>query len=279
MTVNDLSVLEEELLDLPPTGIVQPAYITVRQLKKEFRDAEGRQTKVFNGIDFEIARGEFVAVFGPNGCGKTTLLRTLAGLDVDWAGEVTVGERAPAHVECGFVFQDFQRSLLPWLTHLQNLCLPLQMKHRTSKPEGEQRVRQLLKNLQIGDDWLTKYPYRSNAGEQQLVSILRAFISDPQLILMDEPFSSLDFHHQLRLREVLLSLWRETGQTILFVSHTLEDSIYLADRLLVLSPKPARLILDYRVPLPRPRDPQVVKTRGFSEIVSEIRAKFLEGSL
>jgi NitT/TauT family transport system ATP-binding protein len=279
MTVNDLLVLEEEKLHLPPTEIVQPGYITVRQLKREFRDAEGQQITVFKGIDFEIAQGEFVAVFGPNGCGKTTLLRTLAGLDDEWTGEVIVGGRAPAYVECGFVFQDFQRSLLPWLTHLENLCLPLQMKHRTSRLESEQRVRQFLKNLQIRDDWLTKYTYRSNAGEQQLASILRAFISNPQLILMDEPFSSLDFHHQLRLSEVLLTLWRETGQTILFVSHTLEDSIYLADRLLVLSPKPARLILDYRIPLPRSRDPKVVKTKGFSEIVSEIRAKFLEESL
>jgi NitT/TauT family transport system ATP-binding protein len=96
---------------------------------------------------------------------------------------------------------------------------------------------------------------------------------------MDEPFTALDFHHQLRLREVLLALWRETGQTILFVSHTLEDSIYLADRVLVLSPKPARLVLDYRIPLSRPRDPQVPKSRAFSEIVSEVRAKFLEESM
>jgi NitT/TauT family transport system ATP-binding protein len=279
MIVNDLLVLEEEQLNLPPTEIVQPGYITVRQLKKEFRDAEGQHITVLNGIDFEIARGEFVAVFGPNGCGKTTLLRILSGLDAEWTGEAVVDGQTPANAACGFVFQDYQRSLLPWLTNLRNLCLPLELKHRTSRPESEQRVHQLLNNLQLGDDWLTKYPYRSNAGEQQLVSFLRAFISVPQLVLMDEPFTSLDFHHQMRLREVLLALWRETKQTILFVSHTLEDSIYLADRLLVLSPKPARLILDYRIPLPRPRDPQVVKSRLFSEIVSEVRAKFLEESI
>jgi NitT/TauT family transport system ATP-binding protein len=279
MRASNLDIFDEDECDLAQPVAGSPAYLTIQNLTKEFQEHPQTGMIVFSGIDLQVTDGEFVAIYGANGCGKTTLVRILAGLDDEWDGQITIGGATPENADCGYVFQDFQRALLPWLNYLENLCLPLEIARGTSHAESVRKVYEFLKDVQIDDGWLTKYPHRSNAGEQQLASLLRAFLFSPRLVLLDEPFSSLDFHHQLRLREMLLSLWQETKQTVLFISHSLEDSIYLADRLVVFSPKPSRIILNYRVPFSRPRTPALLKSRQFSETVSEVRHLFLKESL
>ncbi|TWT10660.1 ABC transporter ATP-binding protein [Reyranella sp. CPCC 100927] len=194
-------------------------------------------------LRFEVARGELVCVVGPSGCGKTTLLNIIAGLDRAFAGHLTQPPSAGGRPQIGYVFQNAR--LLPWRTVLENIELVM--------PPGEgrrQRILDLLAVTGLGDV-AHVYPERLSVGMARRVALARAFAIDPHLLLLDEPFVSLDEPTAQRLRALLVEIWRRQPTTVLFVTHDLREAILLADRILVLSPPPARVAASIPVTLPR----------------------------
>jgi NitT/TauT family transport system ATP-binding protein len=217
--------------DLPP------AHVTIRGLTKRFGDA-----CVYDDFGLDIPRGQLISVFGPNGCGKSTLINLIAGLIPADAGEILF-EGKPLHaIKFGYVFQNYREALFPWLRSIDNIEYPLKLM-KLSKGERRTRTERLVTNLGVKID-LHRYPYELSGGQQQLVSIMRALVVEPEILFLDEPFSALDYEMTLFMRDQLQRLFVETGTTTVLVSHDLEEAVYLADRILLLSRRPAR-IADY----------------------------------
>jgi NitT/TauT family transport system ATP-binding protein len=215
----------------------------------------GRE-RVLSNIDFSIVAGEFACVVGPSGCGKSTILRIIGNLLPEYTGEVRVGNARPADAwrRLGYVFQSPR--LVPWRVAWRNVKLGLELRHGRSVPKAEldRRAKAALELVGLGQD-MEKFPSVMSGGERQRVSIARALAVDPDVILMDEPLSAVDAYTKLRLREEIVRIWRETGKTILFVTHDVDEAIYLADRIIVLSAKPTHVLGNYVLPHDRPRDP------------------------
>jgi len=222
------------------------------------------------GISFCVKQGEFVSIVGPSGCGKTTLLRCLSGLMKPTSGTVSLDGAAISSVpaELTLVFQDYSRSLYPWLRVADNVDFPLK-DARLSKSERAERVAQALADVGLTDH-TTKYPRQLSGGMQQRVAIARALAYRPAMLLMDEPYASVDAQTRASLEDVLLDVWERRNKTILFVTHDIDESVYLADRVLVLSRGPSRVIADIAVDIARPRDQ--IETKATPEFV-ELRAE------
>ncbi|MBU0654090.1 MAG: ABC transporter ATP-binding protein [Gammaproteobacteria bacterium] len=197
-------------------------------------------------LRFEVAEGEFVAIVAPSGAGKSTLLNLLAGLDKGFHGSLSY----PHDASLSFMFQEPR--LLPWLTLEANIRLVLDAPHRHTDLSRFARMDLLLQQLGL-QDFRHAYPNQLSGGMKRRAALVRAFVTQPSLLLMDEPFQSLDEPTAQGLRQLLLQLWAESRPTVLFVTHSLNEALLLADRILFLSPRPAHVILDYRVPLARPR--------------------------
>ena len=214
-------------------------------------------------VTLEVADGELVSIVGPSGCGKSTLLRCVAGLVRPSSGGITLRGAPVDQVPEGLavVFQDYSRSLLPWLSVRDNVALPLRRTGR-SGPEGragrsraERREAALAALATVGlTDTAGKYPWQLSGGMQQRVAIARALACDPVLLLMDEPFGSVDAQTREDLEDLLLAVRRERDMTILLVTHDIDESVYVGDRVVVLTPGPGRVLADLRVDLPAPRD-------------------------
>jgi NitT/TauT family transport system ATP-binding protein len=215
----------------------------------------GRE-RILSNIDFSIVAGEFACVVGPSGCGKSTILRIIGNLLPEYTGEVRIGNARPADAwrRLGYVFQSPR--LVPWRVAWRNVQLGLELRHGRSVPKAEldRRAKAALELVGLGQD-MEKFPSVMSGGERQRVSIARALAVDPDVILMDEPLSAVDAYTKLRLREEIVRIWRETGKTILFVTHDVDEAIYLADRIIVLSAKPTHVLGNYVLPHDRPRDP------------------------
>lgn len=224
--------------------------IRVRDLCKSYAMGGGRRKPVLDRVSFSVGAGEFCCVLGPSGCGKTTLLNLLCGIDRDYDGEI-VFEGAGGAPSVGYVFQDAR--LLPWLTVWDNLAFVVD---RERMPGWREQIEQRLRLVGLGEQ-RGAYPGQLSAGMQQRVAVARALLVRPQVLLMDEPFSSLDEITASRLRDELLGLWEGSGLTVVFVTHNPLEAAYLADRVLVLSAGPARVQgeLDVRGALARPRTP------------------------
>jgi NitT/TauT family transport system ATP-binding protein len=225
---------------------VTAAHITVRGLSKTFGSAA-----VYERFDVDIARGEFVSIFGPNGCGKSTLINLIAGLIVPDGGQILFGGKTLAATKIGYVFQNYREALFPWLTAWNNIEYPLKLM-KLEPRERHERVERLVTRLGVQID-LARYPYELSGGQQQLVSILRALVVEPEVLFLDEPFSALDYEMTLFMREQLQRLFLETRTTTVLVSHDLEEAVYLADRVLLLTRRPARIADDVPMRLARPR--------------------------
>ena len=206
------------------------------------------------GLSFDIFPQEFVSIVGPSGAGKTTLLRALSGLLAPTSGSVTIEGRPVTGVPEGMamVFQDYSRSLLPWLTIEKNVAFPL-TKDSGTAAERRALIDESLEAVGLGG-LNHRYPWQLSGGMQQRVAIARALAYRPRLLLMDEPFASLDAQTRADLEDLVLSLRQRYGVTVLFVTHDIDESVYLADRVLVLSKAPARLVENIEVRLPQPRD-------------------------
>jgi NitT/TauT family transport system ATP-binding protein len=213
------------------------AHVTIRGLSKRFGNAV-----IYDKFDFDIPRGKLISVFGPNGCGKSTLINMIAGLIPVDEGEILFDGKRLDEIKFGYVFQNYREALFPWLRAIDNIEYPLKV---TQVPATERKARseKLIAHLGVKID-LSRYPYEMSGGQQQLVSIMRALIVDPEILFLDEPFSALDYEMTLFMREQLQRVFQETGTTTVLVSHDLEEAVYLADWVLLLSRHPA-LVADF----------------------------------
>ncbi|MEA2978656.1 MAG: NitT/TauT family transport system ATP-binding protein [Alphaproteobacteria bacterium] len=242
-----------------PAAAAAAPHVTVRGLTKRFGNAS-----IYDGFDLDIPRGKLVSVFGPNGCGKSTLINIIAGLITPDAGEILFDGKPLRAIKFGYVFQNYREALFPWLRSVDNIEYPLKLM-KISKAERRARVEKLVSHLGVKID-LNRYPYEMSGGQQQLISIMRALVVEPEILFLDEPFSALDYEMTLFMREQLQRIFIETGTTTVLVSHDLEEAVYLADRILLLSRGPAQ-IADYaRFEAPRPRTDATLSDPGFVAI-------------
>ncbi len=228
--------------------------VSLRSLRKAYQTGTAQEHLALADITFDVRRGEFVCVVGPSGAGKTTLLRCIAGLALPSAGEALF-EGAPLRrvpEQVGVVFQDYSRSLYPWLTVSRNIALPLKVRGVRSA-ERTERIEQVLASVSLAGTG-RRYPWQLSGGMQQRVAIARALVYRPELLLMDEPFASVDAQTRFGLEDLILRLHQESGLTVVFVTHDIDEAIYLADRVVVLSAAPGVVSEIVQVGLPRPRD-------------------------
>jgi NitT/TauT family transport system ATP-binding protein len=246
-----------ELAGKVPDGSHRTApHVTIRGLTKRFSDAT-----IYENFDFDIPRGKLISVFGPNGCGKSTLINLVAGLFPVDAGEILFDGQPISQIRFGYVFQNYREALFPWLRAFDNIAYPLKLMG-VSRPEGVARVERLVAHLGVKID-LNLYPYQLSGGQQQLVSIMRALIVEPEILFLDEPFSALDYEMTLFMREQLQRIFVETATTTVLVSHDLEEAVYLSDRILLLSRHPARAVEFVHYDAPRPRTPKTMSEADF----------------
>jgi NitT/TauT family transport system ATP-binding protein len=225
------------------------AMMTVRGLRKTFDDAV-----IYDDFGIDLPLGQFVSIFGPNGCGKSTLINMISGLMPMDAGEVLYDGQRISETRISYVFQNYREALFPWLKAIDNIYYPLKVMG-VSRRTQRQRVEKLLADFDVRID-LNAYPYTLSGGQQQTVSILRALITEPEVLFLDEPFSALDYEMTLFMREQLQKIFMKTKTTMLLVSHDLEEAIQLADKVVLLTRRPTKVaeIVDVNLPWPRNLD-------------------------
>ena len=226
--------------------------IAVKDVVKVYPTVAGDAVLALDHVNLDVDSGEFVCLVGPSGCGKTTLLRLLAGLDTSDAGTSSLAGKAlnGPSPEVGVVFQ--QANLLPWFTVMQNVLLPLSVGGARKTDQLIGQIHALLKVAGL-EGFENKYPYELSGGMQQRASIVRALARDPKLLLMDEPFGALDALTRERMNAELQRIWMASGKTVVLITHSIEEAIFLGDRIIVMSPRPGRIVRELKVDLPRPR--------------------------
>jgi NitT/TauT family transport system ATP-binding protein len=234
------------------------AHVTIRGLTKRFTNAKAA---VYDNFDLDIPHGELVSVFGPNGCGKSTLINIIAGLIPLDAGDVLFDGKPLRAIKFGYVFQNYREAMFPWLRSIDNIEYPLKLM-KLPKAERRARAERLVANLGVKID-LNRYPYELSGGQQQLVSIMRALVVEPEILFLDEPFSALDYEMTLFMRAQLQRIFLETRTTTMLVSHDLEEAVYLADRILLLSRGPAQVADNVRFDAARPRTDETLSEARF----------------
>lgn len=234
-------------------------HITVRGLKKSF---DGNP--VYVGFDIDLPKGKIVSVFGPNGCGKSTFINMVAGLLPIDDGQILFEGKTIAETRIGYVFQNYREALFPWLRSIDNIHYPLRLMG-IPKAERDRRIEDLVAGFDLKFD-LHRYPYQMSGGQQQTVSIMRSLVIEPEVLFLDEPFSALDYEMTLIMRDQLQKVLVARSVTTVLVSHDLEEAVYLADKVLMLTRRPSR-IADYMdVDLPRPRDPSTLTDSRFIDL-------------
>lgn len=221
---------------------------------------------LYDNFHLNLPKGQFISIFGPNGCGKSTLINMISGLIPIDRGQIVIAGKPIRRARIGYVFQNYRDSLFPWMSALDNITYPLQVK---GVPEQERRLRveQLLTTFDIKLD-LRRYPYQFSGGQQQLISILRAVVAEPEVLFLDEPFSALDFEMTLYVREKLQQVFTKSAITTVIVSHDLEDAVYMADQVMLLSKRPTYLVEMVACPVARPRTPETLSDPEFIQIKS-----------
>ena len=226
--------------------------LTIESLCKTFTGEGEREVEALRDVQLTTKEGEFICIIGPTGCGKTTLLRLISGLEPLTSGQILIDDRPVKGLnrDCTLVFQ--QLSLFPWFSVLGNLTFALEMRGE-EKGERYRKAMNLLKLVGL-EKAAKARPYELSGGMQQRVAIARALAYDPEILLMDEPFGALDERTRYRLQDVLLDLWQEKKKTILFVTHNIDEAIYLADIIVVMATEPGRVVNEISIALPRPRN-------------------------
>lgn len=246
------------------------AQIHIEQVNKVFNSGD-KQVIALKDINLQIQAGEFVCLLGPSGCGKSTLLNALAGFALPSSGAIQVQGQAVTAPgpERGMVFQEY--ALFPWMTVAQNIGFGLEIKG-TAKSERDRIVSQLMEKLGLAD-FANRYPKDLSGGMRQRVAIARILALDSPIMLMDEPFGALDALTRRNLQDELLRIWAELGKTIVFVTHSIEEAVYLADRIVVMTYRPGTIKRDLQVSLPRPRDPS---SSEFNQLKRELSLSVME---
>jgi NitT/TauT family transport system ATP-binding protein len=245
----------------------------IQSLRKAY-DSHGRQVEALRDITFTVDAGQFVCVVGPSGCGKTTLLRCIGGLLPPTSGQVRIGGVPVTGPPDGLaiVFQEYGRSLFPWLRVAENVELPLKAKG-LAKPERRGLVAEALAAVGLADAGRA-YPWQLSGGMQQRVAIARALAFQPAVLLMDEPFAAVDAQTRADLEDLVRTVWRSFGVTLLFVTHDIDEAVYLGQRVVVLSSSPTRVLEDLAIDLPDERDQLTTRSDArFVELRSHVYAR------
>lgn len=258
---------------------IEIPYLYVRGISKHYDTAPDPRLgsgglRVLDNISFTARKGDFVTIVGPNGCGKTTFFRMLAGLEEMDYGRIRIGGKTVEESKIGYVFQNYRESLYPWRTCMGNLTVPLEL-NGVPRKERKKKVEEFLwrLNMSVRED---AYPYELSGGQQQMLGILRSLIYEPDILLLDEPFSSLDFQTTLYLYDKIMEIWEKTGVTILFISHNIHEAVFLADKVVVLSKRPARIVETIETNLPRPRSYNMRESGQFVEVRNRVMELFRE---
>lgn len=255
----------------------EPA-IRFREIGQRFPGADGRPLTALDGLSFDIGRHEFLAVLGPSGCGKSTLLRLIAGLIQPSSGEVEIFGRRVTEPrdEIGIVFQ--KPTLLPWFDVLGNVTFPMRHKYGRVTEAERRRARALLDLVGLAD-FAARRPDELSGGMQQRVGIARALLHDPDILLMDEPFSALDALSRDEMSFELLRIWTERPKTVLFITHSIPEALLLADRVIVMTGRPGRVRETLSVPLDRPRSLSTLSDPVFHDLANHIRGRLFSRPL
>ena len=248
------------------TGSANQARISVRELERTFADGK-RVVHALGPISFDVPEGEFLSIVGPSGCGKSTLLRILASLVTPSAGEVEIWHNDPSRPLVGMVFQD--HSIYPWKTVEENVRFGLDVERRLPKPERAKLVAGYLERLGLSD-FADAYPDTLSGGMRQRVAIARAMAIGPEILLMDEPFASLDAQMRTLMQDMLVDLWESERRTVVFITHSIDEAIFLGDRVIVMSARPGQVCAEYNVPVGRPRSAEVRAKPEFVSLHEEI---------
>ena len=226
--------------------------LSIKNLNKTYHTEEGDEVVALSDINLDVADKEFVCFIGPSGCGKTTLLRITAGLEKPDSGTLTVNNepiKGPGP-DRGMVFQEY--SLFPWRTVLKNITFSLELK-KIPKSEREKIARDFLELVGLSK-FADSYPHELSGGMKQRVAIARALVNDPDVLLMDEPFGAVDAQTRNRLQHELLNIWEKKKKTVLFITHSVDEAVFLADKVVVFTARPGRVKEVISVDLPRPRE-------------------------
>jgi NitT/TauT family transport system ATP-binding protein len=263
-----------QLVSATELGGPADVFIEVRGVSKTFKARDGKPTLAVDNVDLNIGAGEFVSLLGPSGCGKSTLVSMISGLAQPTAGEVRIAGKpiTEPYTDIGIVFQ--QDLLADWRTVLGNVLLQFEMRGQNPKPHVE-RARKLLASVGLGD-FESKYPWELSGGMRQRVAICRALIHDPQLLLMDEPFGALDALTREQLQVDLQRIVQTTRKTVVFVTHSISEAVFLADRVVVMTPRPGSIREVLKIELQRPRGLDVRDTEAFTANVQHINHLFQE---
>lgn len=243
--------------------------ISASQIQVTFAD---QQPAVLDQLDLEVERGEFVTVLGPSGCGKSTLLRLIAGLQPLTSGRLDVGEPGEPP-QLGFVFQD--PTLLPWRTVLDNIRLPLELQ-RQPLEQQLQAARQSLQLIGLSEDDALKYPRMLSGGMRMRVSLARSLVTEPDLLLLDEPFAALDEILRQQLNEELLAVWQERQQTIVFVTHNVSEAVFLSQRVCLMQATPGLIVDEIEIPFRYPRESTLRGEPEFGAMVQQVSTRLRE---
>jgi NitT/TauT family transport system ATP-binding protein len=251
------------------TTTSQEPLIRIQGLAKSYPTADGKPVLALSELDLDIVEGTFVSVVGPSGCGKSTLLNILAGLLGPSHGHVALGgtQVEGPRPDVGVMFQ--QPVLLPWLTIMQNVMLPVKVQRRRGREYAE-RAAHLLELVGL-TGFEGRYPNELSGGMQQRVGIARALVTDPRILLMDEPFGALDALTREQMNDELQRIWMEQRKTVFFITHSIPEAVYLSDRVLVMSARPGRILADLPIDIPRARSLETTTRPDFVARATEIR--------
>ena len=270
-----MTVAADTRAKLPPTTAPKVGgRLQVEAIGKSFLGPDGRAIEAIGKVSLDVAPGEFLTIVGPSGCGKSTLLQVIAGLLMPSTGRVRLSDKdvtgEPAHMV--YLFQQYSKSLLPWMTVANNVMFSFRHRMKLSQAGAQSRCREFLAMVGLADV-ANHYPWQLSGGMQQRVAIARALAAEPSVLLMDEPFSSVDALTRLDLHSLILDLWTQKRFTAVLVTHDVDEAIFLADRVAVLTQRPSTISEVIETKLPRPR--QSIETRESPEFLA-LRHRLLE---
>jgi NitT/TauT family transport system ATP-binding protein len=257
---------------VPPDGKPRAIKMAIRDATKYYHARSGA-VHALDNVSLDVREGEFLCILGPSGCGKTTLLWSMAGLHPLSGGEIRLGSEAitKPNPEIAMIFQD--ANLLPWRNLEKNIELPFELKRR---PPDRERIRKLLDRVAL-TGFENKFPRELSGGMQQRASIVRSLAVNPSILLMDEPFGSLDAFTRDEMNLLIQEIWMETGKTIAFVTHSISEAIFLADRVAVMSARPGRIAGIYDIDIPRPRSIEIQTQPDFIARILQIKSRIEHG--